>query len=73
MGHVIFMILHFMAILFGFVFLFLTIPLHLIFCVIEGNNPNNKKVNYSKNCPFCNELIHRDAIICRYCDKEIDK
>jgi len=33
LGHLIFLVLHFAAILFGFVFLFVTVPLHLIYSV----------------------------------------
>jgi len=35
MGHLIFILLHIAAILFGFVFLFFTIPLHLIYAVMR--------------------------------------
>lgn len=34
-GHLVFLFLHLMAILFGFVWLIITIPLHLIFTVVE--------------------------------------
>lgn len=35
MGHVIFVMLHLLAILFGFVFLFVTIPAHLIYSAMR--------------------------------------
>ena len=35
MGHLIFIMLHIMAMLFGFVWLFITIPLHLIYTSIR--------------------------------------
>ena len=31
MGHLIFIILHILAVMFGFVLLFITVPLHLIY------------------------------------------
>ena len=34
MGHLLFCMLHFFALLFGFFGLFITIPLHLIYCAI---------------------------------------
>lgn len=37
MGHLIFIILHIMAVLFGFVFLFITIPAHLIYSAIKSS------------------------------------
>lgn len=37
MGHAIFLGLHFLAIVLGFVFLFVTIPLHLIYTAIRSN------------------------------------
>jgi len=36
MGHFFFIILHFLACLFGFVLLFLTIPLHIIYSCVHG-------------------------------------
>lgn len=38
MGHFAFWILHIVAVLFGFVFLFLTIPLHIIYGVVRRNS-----------------------------------
>jgi len=35
MGHIMFLILHLFAILFGFIFLFLTIPMHIIYTCIH--------------------------------------
>ncbi len=36
MGNAVFIVLHLMAVLFGFVFLFITIPAHLIYCMMAG-------------------------------------
>ena len=38
MGHIIFCILHLAAVLFGFVGLFITIPLHIIYAVVKKKN-----------------------------------
>lgn len=36
MGNVLFVILHILALLFGVVLLFVTIPLHLIYLAVQG-------------------------------------
>jgi hypothetical protein len=41
MGHFIFIVLHLMAIAFGFVFLFLTVPLHIIYAAVKSKKPKN--------------------------------
>jgi len=38
MGHIIFIILHFVAIIFGFWALIITIPLHLIYAATKKKN-----------------------------------
>ncbi|MBW2602687.1 MAG: hypothetical protein JRE28_00015 [Deltaproteobacteria bacterium] len=43
MGHIIFILLHLAAIMFGFVFLFITVPLHLIYAAVKGK-PKRTKV-----------------------------
>ena len=46
MGHIIFCILHLAAVLFGFVGLFITIPLHLIYTAVsKGKTPKKQKTN----------------------------
>jgi hypothetical protein len=39
MGHFIFCILHFLAFLFGFIGLFITIPLHIIYGAVRTKRP----------------------------------
>lgn len=36
MGHGLFIILHILAVLFGFVLLFVTVPLHIIYACVRG-------------------------------------
>lgn len=42
MGHIIFILLHLAAIMFGFVFLFITVPLHLIYAAVKGKPKRTK-------------------------------
>ena len=42
MGHLLFCILHFFAIMFGVVGLFITIPLHIIYSEIINNGKKGK-------------------------------
>ena len=69
MGHLIFIVLHFIAILFGFVFLFITIPLHLIYAVQQGKSDRSLK----RKCPYCAEMVKVEAIVCKHCGKDLEK
>ncbi len=43
MGHAMFCILHFLAFLFGFIGLLVTIPLHIIYSVMLNNKKSSNK------------------------------
>lgn len=72
MGHILFLFMHFAAILCGFVFLFLTIPLHIIYAgTRRGSNraamedmPSPKT---HMKCPDCRELVLKGASVCKHC------
>lgn len=38
MGHLVFLAMHLLAFVFGFVFLFVTVPMHLVYCAIKSNS-----------------------------------
>jgi len=80
MGHLLFFIMHFMAIMFGMAFLFFTIPAHLIYAVIAGIGKANRKASKKETgptpgthviCPDCKEFIRKGAVICRHCRCQI--
>lgn len=81
MGHFIFLILHFIAVMFGFVALFITIPLHLMYASSRKTAKNTTKLMRSTvntkqdegervRCPDCKELILKEAIVCKHCGRK---
>ena len=75
MGHLIFVILHVIAIAFGFWALIITIPGHLIYSAIgrrsaaEGPvvDPDAPTPSTHVRCPDCRELVRMDAVKCMHC------
>ena len=70
MGHLIFLLLHFLALIFGMVLLFITIPLHLIYCAASSKpapDPNRPNWRTHVICPTCRELVRSEAHICVHC------
>lgn len=56
------------------VFALLLIPVILIgiFILVKLVSGKKDKVgNDSKNCPFCAELIQSEAVVCRFCQRNI--
>lgn len=69
MGHLFFLLLHFVAVLFGFWLLALTIPLHLIYSAIRNNRSHEPEPTFWTHvrCPDCRELVLKDAKVCKHC------
>lgn len=64
-----------MALMFGVIGLFFTIPLHLIYCAMPGRKGfiNSFKEGYtSKECPYCKMNINEEATKCPHCQSSID-
>ena len=66
-GNIIFIVLHIVAVLFGFWMLIITIPAHLIFLAIGGRGATAPTADTHRRCVMCAELILKDAIKCKHC------
>ena len=64
MGHVLFLFLHCIALLFFWLGLLVTIPLHLIYAAASGRKPVPMT---HVTCPYCQEFCHKEASICPHC------
>jgi hypothetical protein len=69
MGHVVFIVLHLIALLLGAVFLFVTIPMHLVYCAVGGTkrDPDRPTPDTHVRCPDCKELVLKEANVCKHC------
>jgi uncharacterized membrane protein YciS (DUF1049 family) len=87
-ANIFFIIAHICAVLFGFVFLIITVPFHLFYLngkrtkktlqkqtdIMEKEAKAKKKEEKaSKECPFCAELIKKEAKVCKHCGKDIEE
>lgn len=74
MGQLIFLVLHLAALMFGAVWLVVTIPLHLIYNAVRGNRPeeaDHPAPWTHVKCPACAELIRKEARVCRHCGQRL--
>ena len=70
MGNLLFIILHVLALMFGAVLLFITIPLHLVYAALAGRNkpaPSGKPIDAASSvthvrCPDCPRTRARGGI-----------
>lgn len=78
MGHLVFFVMHVIALLFATLALWITIPLHLIYgaasarsraqptpqAAADGAHPHPST---HVHCPDCAELVLKQAKVCRFC------
>ena len=75
MGHLLLLILHAIAALFFWPALFVTVPLHLIYGIsassasARARSAPNPRTHVK--CPWCRELVDREASVCPHCRKEV--
>jgi len=70
MGHIIFFLLHGVAVLLGLWLLIFTVPLHLIYSAIRANRRRkHDAVSFLTHvrCPDCRELVLKGATVCKHC------
>ena len=51
----------------------LFLPVGLIILIIFVSTSSKKQQNSFKKSPFCAELIQPEAIVCRFCGRDIPK
>ena len=80
MGHVVFVILHIVALLAFGVGLLVTIPAHLIYAAIRSRGakppapvvfPDRPTPATHVRCPECKELVLKDATLCKHCHTKL--
>ncbi len=69
MGHLIFLLLHLVAVIFGLWLLALTLPLHLIYSAVRANRKREPGPTFWTHvrCPDCRELVLKGAKVCKHC------
>jgi hypothetical protein len=71
MGHILFVIMHLGAAIFmGVGLLIITIPLHLIYGVINARQSASLAADdpaLQVRCPACRETVRHDASLCKHC------
>lgn len=70
MGHLVFIVLHAVAVLFAAGFLLFTIPAHLIYAAVSrrDDTPLERPTpDTHVLCPDCREPVRKDARVCKHC------
>lgn len=71
MGHLVFMLLHAVALLFAAWLLLVTIPAHLIYSAVASRRDDASSQRPTPDthvlCPDCREPVRKDARVCKHC------
>lgn len=68
MGHIIFMVLHIVALFFLAWALVVTVPLHIIYTALASRGAPDRPTRATHvRCPDCQELILKEARVCKHC------
>lgn len=71
MATILFLGLHFLALIFGVMWLAVTIPLHLFYNLMKRGQDRERaalpRPGTHVRCPDCAELVLRQARICKHC------
>jgi hypothetical protein len=69
MGHLLFLLIHFVVLVVFPAGLLLTIPLHLIYGAAASKKQDRDGPTWRTHvrCPDCKELVRRDATTCMHC------
>src|SRR5690349_17696191 len=70
-GHVIFAALHVLALLFAWVLLFVTVPLHILYAVMTRPKPGEPTPYTHYRCPDCREYVLNGAKVCKHCGRAL--
>ena len=75
MGNLMFLLLHFTALMFGMFGLLVTIPMHMLYSVSKSRAKVAKEQlptpKTHLNCPDCKEFVLKGAIRCKHCGCEL--
>jgi hypothetical protein len=49
----------------------ISFPMFIVTCIDMAILHFKNKANSTKNCPFCGEHIRNEAVVCRFCSREL--
>lgn len=71
MAHLLFLVMHLLALFLAAVLLFVTVPAHLIYVAVVRNRPARPTPATHVKCPACKELVLKEARVCKHCGERL--